>query len=310
MMWDDKRYHSLNYELKKVFGGKVAKLSLSGGFTCPNRDGTIGNRGCLFCSEEGSGEFAAPKYLSINEQIRQQKNFLSPKWKTNKYIAYFQNYTNTYSNLFDLKNKYKEAYESEGVVGLAIATRPDCLPYETIELLEEINKKTYLWIELGLQTIHEKTSKLIRRGYTLDVFEDTIKKLNDKNIRYVIHLIVGLPNETREDMIETAKYISKLKPFGVKLHLMHILKDTDLYSFYKENPFKILNEEEYISIVCDILEILPPDTVIHRLTGDGAKEKLIAPKWSLHKLKVLSGVDKELKLRSTYQGIKYNNKGT
>jgi len=304
-MWDDKRYHSLNYELKKVFGGKVAKLSLSGGFTCPNRDGKIGKRGCLFCSEEGSGEFAAPKYLSINEQMNQQMKLLSSKWKTDKYIAYFQNYTNTYSELEDLKAKYEEAYRSDGVVGLAIATRPDCLPDETIKLLDDINKKTYLWVELGLQTIHERTSKLIRRGYTLDVFERAVNNLREKNIPYVVHLIIGLPNETKEDILETVKYVSKLNPYGVKLHLMHILKDTDLYNYYIENPFKILTEEEYITILCDILEILPPETIIHRLTGDGSKEKLIEPKWSLHKLKVLSGVDKELKVRNTYQGINY-----
>lgn len=305
MKWNDKRYNSLNFELKKVFGEKVAKLSLNGGFTCPNRDGTIGSRGCLFCSDEGSGEFAGPKELSITEQIDQQKEMLSRKWKTKKFIAYFQNYTNTYSDIDDLRNKYEEAYKSEGVVGLAIATRPDCLSDDVIDLLDKINKETFLWVELGLQTIHEKTAKLIRRGYNLDTFNNAVEKLRSKNIRIVVHLIIGLPNETKEEIIETAKYISKLKPYGAKLHLLHILSDSDLYSYYKRNPFKILTEEEYTEIICDILEVLDSSIVIHRLTGDGHKDKLITPKWSLNKLKVLSGIDKELKRRDSYQGKKY-----
>lgn len=305
MRWGDKRYHSLNYELRSVFDEKVAKLSLSGGFTCPNRDGTIGTKGCIFCSEEGSGEFAAPKHLKLEEQIIQQKDFLSPKWKTGKYIAYFQNYTNTYSDIDDLKNKYYEAIKSEDIVGLAIATRPDCLSEEILDLLEEISKKKYLWIELGLQTTNENTSKLIRRGYNLSVFDDVMKRLNRRKIKTLVHLIIGLPDENKEDILNSAKYISKYNPYGVKLHLLHILKDTDLYEYYISNPFKILTIDEYVSLVCDIIEILPPETVIHRLTGDGAKEKLIEPRWSLNKLLVLSKIDKELKVRDSYQGILY-----
>lgn len=305
MKWGDKRYHSLNYELRSVFDEKVIKLSLSGGFTCPNRDGTIGTKGCIFCSEEGSGEFAAPKDLKIQEQIIQQKEFLSPKWKTGKYIAYFQNYTNTYSDIDNLKNKYYEAIKSEDIVGLAIATRPDCLSEEILDLLEEISKKKYLWVELGLQTTNENTSKLIRRGYNLSVFDDVMKRLNRRKIKTLVHLIIGLPGENKEDILNSAKYISKYKPFGVKLHLLHILKDTDLYDYYIDNPFKLLTIDEYVSLVCDIIEILPPETVIHRLTGDGAKEKLIEPRWSLNKLLVLSKIDKELKVRDSYQGILY-----
>ncbi|MTI69386.1 MAG: TIGR01212 family radical SAM protein [Firmicutes bacterium] len=305
MRWLDKRYHSLNYELRKEFNQKVIKLSLSGGFTCPNRDGTIGSKGCLFCSEKGSGEFAASKELNIKEQINEQKNFLSKKWQTGKYIAYFQSYSNTYSTVKDLKYKFNEAIDSKGVVGLAIATRPDCLNEDILDLLSDLNKRTYLWIELGLQTIHEKTAKLIRRGYDLNYFSDAIKKLNDRNIKVVTHLIMGLPSETKNDMLESVKYISNLNLFGVKFHLMHILKDTDLYKYYNDNPFKLFKKEEYISLIADTIELLPPKIVIHRLTGDGAKEKLIAPRWSLNKLSVLTGIDKELKIRDTYQGFRY-----
>ncbi|EOD01193.1 TIGR01212 family radical SAM protein [Caldisalinibacter kiritimatiensis] len=307
MRWGDKRYHSLNYELRKQFGQKVIKLSLDGGFTCPNRDGTIGRRGCLFCSEEGSGEFAAPRRLSITKQIKQQIEFLSPKWKTGKYIAYFQNFTNTYSTVEDLRRKYIEAISYKGVVGLAIATRPDCLPDDVLDLLEELSKKTYLWVELGLQSIHEKTAKLIRRGYDLSCFEEAVDKLRKRNINIVTHLILGLPNETREDILETVKYVAKKDIQGVKLHLLHILKNTDLCEYYYKHPFPLLSKEEYISLVVDALELLPPEMVIHRLTGDGAKDLLVGPRWSLHKLAVLSGIDKELKRRDSYQGKKVKN---
>lgn len=307
MRWDDKRYHSLNYELREIFGQKVFKLSLNGGFTCPNRDGKIGDRGCIFCSEEGSGEFAAPMDLSISKQIQQQKEFLSPKWRTGKYIAYFQNFTNTYSNVDDLRRKYEEAIESEEVVGLAIATRPDCLGEDVLGLLEEFSKITYLWVELGLQTIHERTARLIRRGYNLSCFEEAVKNLKDRNINTVTHLIIGLPFETKKDILESAKYIADNRVDGVKLHLMHILKDTDLYDYYLNNPFPLLTQEEYISLITDIIEILPPDMVIHRLTGDGAKDKLIGPRWSLNKLGVLSGIDRELKNRVSYQGANFFN---
>lgn len=304
MRWGDKRYHSLNYELRRLFGQKVIKLSLDGGFTCPNRDGTIGRRGCLFCSEEGSGEFTAPRKLSITKQIEQQIEFLSPKWKTGKYIAYFQNFTNTYSTVEDLRKKYTEAISYEGVVGLAIATRPDCLPDDVLNLLEEINKKTFLWIELGLQTIHEDTAKLIRRGYELECFEKAVNKLKERNIRIVTHVIMGLPGENRLDMMETVKYLANLKIWGVKFHLLHILDNTDLYEFYKKRPFPLLSKEEYVSLIVDALELLPPNMVIHRLTGDGAKDLLVGPRWSLHKLGVLSAIDRELKVRDSYQGKK------
>lgn len=304
-MWKDKRYHSLNYEFKTTFGTKVIKLSLDGGFTCPNRDGTVGSRGCIFCSEEGSGEFTANRILSISEQIDEQKEFLSKKWPKGKYIAYFQNFTNTYSSIEDLRRKYEEALSKEDVVGLAIATRADCLPEEVLDLLSELNKKTYLWVELGLQTIHEKTAKFIRRGYDLSVYNKGIEELKKRNIKVVTHLIFGLPGESKEDISETVKYIANTNTWGVKFHLLYIQKDTDLYEYYKSSPFYILSKEEYISIVCDSIEMLPSNMVIHRLTGDGKKGLLIEPKWSLNKLGVLSGIDMELKRRGSHQGIKY-----
>jgi len=305
MRWGDKRYHSLDYELKKIFGEKVLKLSLNGNFTCPNRDGTIGTKGCLFCSEKGSGEFAAPAKLSISEQIQQQKKFLSKKWTANKYIAYFQSFTNTYAPVQQLKQKYKEALSSPDIVGLAIATRPDCLPEETLNLLEELNQITYLWIELGLQTIHEQTAKLIRRGYDIACFENAIAELKKRNIPVVAHLIFGLPYETEQDMLASVQYIAATGIQGIKIHLLHILKDTDLYRFYQEHPFPLLTQEKYISLIVNALEILPPEMVIHRLTGDGAQDLLFAPKWSINKKAVLNGIQHELKKRNTYQGIRY-----
>lgn len=307
-MWGDKRYHTLNYELRKNFGQKVMKLSLDGGFTCPNRDGTIGNRGCIFCGEEGSGEFAGSRILNIKDQIEEQKRLLSKKWSTDKYIAYFQNFTNTYSSYDDLKEKYYGAISEEGVVALAIATRPDCLSEDILDLLSEINDKTYLWIELGLQTINDKSAKFIRRGYSIKIYEEAIEKLNKRNIKVVTHLIFGLPKETKEDMLDSVKYVADINTWGVKFHLLYIQKGTDLYEYYLRNPFDILNREEYISLVADGLELLPKSMVIHRLTGDGKRDLLYEPRWSLDKLRVLSGIDKELRIRNSYQGKKYNIK--
>lgn len=304
MQWNDKRYHTLDYEFKKIFGEKTIKLSINGGFTCPNRDGTISDRGCLFCSESGSGEFAGNVDKSIDEQLTDQMEFMSKKWKSNTYIAYFQSYTNTYDNVETLRKKYYASLSRDNIKGLAIATRPDCLNDEIIDLLSEINKQTFLWIELGLQTIHPQTAKLIRRGYELDVFEKAVKKLKKNNIRFVVHLILGLPGETHEDMLESVKYINSINPWGVKLHLLHILNNTDLYTYYKNTNFHVLSQDEYISLVCDCLELLNEDIIIQRLTGDGRKDDLIEPRWSLNKLKVLSDIDKELVNRQSFQGIR------
>lgn len=301
-MWGDKRYHSLDYEFKKLFGTKTIKLSLDGGFTCPNRDGTVGNRGCIFCGEEGSGEFAAQRCLNIGQQIESQKQLLSKKWPKGKYIAYFQNFTNTYSTCEDLRIKYEEAISKDDMVGLAIATRPDCLPLEVLNLLEELNKKTFLWVELGLQTIHEDTAKFIRRGYDLSVYENAINELKKRGIRVVTHLIFGLPGENKENTLDSVKYIAETNTWGVKFHLLYIQRGTDLYEYYKKHPFRVLEQDEYIDLVCDAIELLPEDMVIHRLTGDGKKELLVEPRWSLDKLRVLSGIDMELKNRNSFQG--------
>lgn len=303
-MWNDKRYHSLDYELKKIFGEKSIKLSIDGGFTCPNRDGTIGHKGCIFCSERGSGDFNSHKEKTITEQIEEQKQIMANKWKSSTYIAYFQNYTNTYDTVEKLQKKYHEALSCGNIKGIAIATRPDCIDSDVLDLLEDLSSKTFLWVELGLQSIHDKTANFIRRGYQLDQFDKTYEKLKNKNIRTVVHLIFGLPGETKEDMLESVRYVSKKNVWGIKLHMLHILKNTDLANYYFKNPFNILSREEYVQIVCDSLELFHPETVIHRLTGDGKKSDLIEPHWTLHKLKVLSDIDRELKIRQSYQGKK------
>jgi len=304
-MFGNKRYRTLNYELKKTFGGKVIKLAIDGGFTCPNRDGTVGSRGCLFCSEEGSGEFAGDRSKSITSQMLQQKKLLKKKWNTDLVIPYFQSFTSTYDNIKNLKAKYDEAISFKGSLGLALATRPDCLEDKKIQLLSEYAEKHLVWVELGLQTIHENTSNLIRRGYTLEIFEDALKRLNKRKIKTVAHIIVGLPGESKSDIMETVKYISNQKIWGVKFHLLHVLKNTDLEDYYYKNKFKLLKKEEYINIICDSLELLRDDIVVHRVTGDGRKSDLIGPRWSLDKLRVISGIDMELKSRNTHQGIYY-----
>ncbi len=303
-MWNDKRYHTLDYELKKIFGEKAIKLSIDGNFTCPNRDGTISNKGCIFCSERGSGDFTSDRTKTILTQISEQKEFMSKKWKSNTYIAYFQNYTNTYDSVENLRIKFYEALSCPNIKGLAIATRPDCINKEVVNLLREINSKTFLWIELGLQTTNEETAMFIRRGYKLAEFNKAVNLLTESNIKIVTHLIIGLPNETKEQMLKSAKYIDNLNLWGIKLHMLHILKNTDLENYFNENCFHILSQDEYIEIICDILELLNPSITIHRLTGDGKKSDLIAPLWSLNKLRVLSEIDRELKYRQSFQGIK------
>lgn len=297
-----KRYNTLNEELKREFGEKVMKLSLDGGFSCPNRDGTVGTKGCIFCGEEGSGEFAGSRFVSIKEQVEEQKKLLSKKWDTDKYIIYFQNFTNTYGPIEKLKKLYYEAINIEGVVGLAIATRPDCLSEDVVELLSRLNEKTYLWVELGLQTIYEKSARFIRRGYPLSIYDEAIEKLKSRNIKVVTHIILGLPCESKEEMLSTVRYVANTNTWGVKLHSLYIQRGTDLYEYYINNPFTIMSREEYVSLVVDALELLPKDMVIHRVTGDGKKELLHEPKWSQDKLRVLTMIDKELKVRNSHQG--------
>ncbi len=304
-LWGDKRYKSLNYFLRDKFNEKVFKISLDGGFSCPNRDGTISNGGCIFCSERGSGDFAGERDSSIEEQFISIKEIMNKKWKDGKYIAYFQAYTNTYAPVEELRRKYTEAIKQEGVVAIAIATRPDCLPEEVLDLLEEINKKTYLWVELGLQTCKDETASIINRGYKLPVFEKALKDLRKRGIDVVVHCIFGLPGENKEDMLGTIKYLSNLDIQGIKLHLLHLMKDTPLEKLYNRGELEFLSQEEYINLICEAITLLPDSIVIHRLTGDAPRESLIGPMWSLKKWEVLNSIDKKLKDEELYQGLYY-----
>ncbi|OQY41110.1 MAG: TIGR01212 family radical SAM protein [Fusobacteriia bacterium 4572_74] len=305
MRWGEKRYNSLNYFLRKKFGEKVYKVSLDGGFTCPNRDGTLSKKGCIFCSESGSGEFAGSRKKSITDQIEEQLELISKKFPHGNVIAYFQNFTSTYGDLEYLKKKYEEALSHPRVVGLAIATRPDCIDDSILDLLEELNNKTFLWIELGLQTTDEKTAVEINRGWKLQVFDDMIEKLNNKNIKVVAHIILGLPNESPKTMLTSIKYIVNKKVWGVKFHLLHIIQNTNLEKLYIETNFHILTKEEYIDLIGKSIKILDKDMVIHRLTGDGSRETLIEPRWSLDKRNVLNSIEKHLKENNILQGDKY-----
>lgn len=307
--WGEKPYHSLDYELKQRFGQKIYKLTLNGGMSCPNRDGKISFGGCIFCSEGGSGEFASSSMLSIPEQIQDAKKRLAKKRPVNRYIAYFQAYTNTYGSPEYLRKIFTEAIEDPEIVVLSIATRPDCLPDEVIQLLAELNQKKPVWVELGLQTIHEKTARFIRRGYPLSVFADAVRRLNAHGIEIVTHVILGLPGETREMMFETVDYLNTLPIQGIKLQLLHVLQNTDLSSFYETTGFSVLTEEEYIDLILNCIERLRPDIVVHRITGDGPKDQLIAPLWSSAKRSVLNHIHHEMKLKNSWQGKLLEEKG-
>lgn len=307
--WGEKPYHSLDYELKQRFGQKIYKLTLNGGMSCPNRDGKISFGGCIFCSEGGSGEFASSSMLSIPEQLQDAKKRLSKKRPVRRYIAYFQAYTNTYGSLEHLQKIFTEAIEDPEVVVLSIATRPDCLPDEVIELLARLNQKKPVWVELGLQTIHEKTARFIRRGYPLAVFTDAVQRLNACGIEVVTHVILGLPGETREMIFETVDYLNTLPIQGIKLQLLHVLQNTDLASYYETTGFSVLTEEEYVDLILNCIERLRPDIVIHRITGDGPKDQLIAPLWSSAKRSVLNHIHHEMKLKNSWQGKYLEQKG-
>ena len=287
------KYYSLNNYLKDTFGSKVYKIAIDGGFTCPNRDGKIDTRGCIFCSKGGSGDFAQDRKLSITEQIENGKKLVEKKNKSGKYIAYFQAFTNTYADTQTLREKYEEAIMHKDIVALSIGTRPDCLPNDVIELLSELNKIKPIFVELGLQTIHEDTAKHIRRGYPLSVYDKACDDLRNRNINIVTHLILGLPNESKEDMLESVKYVCN-KSDGIKLQLLHILKGTDLADEYINGKIKVLEFDEYIDLIKECVKIIPNNIVIHRLTGDGAKKDLLAPLWSADKKKVLNSINKAL----------------
>ena len=302
----DSRFRSLNDDLRERFGEKLYKLTLNGGCTCPNRDGTLGTRGCIFCSEGGSGEFAASPQLSIQEQIEDGKRRLAGKRPVKKYIAYFQAYTNTYAPVEHLRRVFTEAISCPEIAVLSIATRPDCLGEEVLELLEELNRRKPVWVELGLQTIHAKTASFIRRGYPLPVFDRAVKELEARGIEIIVHTILGLPGETADMMLDTMRYVNSTPAAGIKLQLLHILKHTDLADYYQHTGFHILTMNEYVDLVIRCLEVCRPDLVIHRLTGDGPKDLLIAPEWSQAKRQVLNTIQKELKRRNTFQGRLYS----
>ena len=290
-------YYSLNQYLKDTFGEKVYKLALDAGFTCPNRDGTLGTGGCIFCSGAGSGDFAECRNLSVTEQIARGKKRLEKKIKSGKYIAYFQAFTNTYAPVEKLRNVYEEALMQPDVVAISIATRPDCLPHDVIDLLAELNRIKPVWVELGLQTIHEKSAEYIRRGYPLVVYDDAVRRLKNAGLTVITHIILGLPGETEEEMKQTVSYVGAGGADGIKLQLLHVIHGTDLEKEYLAGKFRTLELDEYVRLVADCLELLPDDMVIHRLTGDGDKRTLVAPMWSADKKRVLNALMGEIRGR-------------
>ena len=303
-------YYSLNRYLREQFGEKVYKIALDGGMTCPNRDGKIGTGGCVFCSAGGSGDFAEKHCDSIHEQIRRAKARIREKTDAKKYIAYFQSYTNTYADVGDLENLFTQALEEDDIVALSIGTRPDCLEPEKVELLARLNRIKPVWVELGLQTIHPETARYIRRGYELEVFEDALTRLKDAGLTVIVHVILGLPGETKEMMLETVDYLAgEFRPDGIKLQLLHVLEGTDLAKDYRDGKFRIMEMEEYFDILFECIRHLPQDMVIHRLTGDGPKRILIAPLWTGDKKRVLNTMTAELKKRNIYQGELWKKQG-
>lgn len=305
MRWDEKRYYSLDYYLKQTYGEKLYKIALDGGMTCPNRDCTLGARGCIFCSAGGSGDFAGDRRTSITEQIEAGKAQSIRKHNGSSYIAYFQAYTNTYAPVSYLRSVFTEAINHPDIRILSIATRPDCLNDDVLALLAELNKKKPVWVELGLQTIHEETAQFIRRGYKLPVFEDALRKLRKIGITVIVHTILCLPGESREMMLDTIRYLNTQDIQGIKLQLLHILKHTDLADYYEKHPFHLPSREEYYELLGMCICNLRPDIVIHRLTGDGPRKLLIAPLWTGNKRQVLNGMQRYFKEQNIWQGKEF-----
>lgn len=299
-------YYSLNEYLKTTFGEKVYKISLNGGMTCPNRDGTLSSKGCIFCSKGGSGEFSADKLLSVTEQIEQAKQRIKTKTDCKRFIAYFQPFTNTYADVSYLHKIFYEAIENPDIAVLSIATRPDCLGKDVLLLIDELNKIKPVWVELGLQTIHKITSDYIRRCYELEVYNGAVNALKKIDVTVITHIILGLPFETKEMMLESVKYAGE-RSNGIKLQLLHVLKDTDLLTDYNSGLFKTMSMEEYVDILCNCIKVLPKNVVIHRLTGDGDKKLLVSPLWSADKKRVLNSINKAFKERNIEQGSNYIN---
>ena len=305
MVWGDKPYHSLDYELKRQFGQKIYKVSLDGGMSCPNRDGTVGTGGCTFCSQGGSGEFAVGRtgYPDVWEQIEQAKTRVHRKISgEGKYIAYFQSYTNTYAPVDYLRTLFERVITHPDIVALSVGTRPDCLGDEVVALLKELNRQKPVWVELGLQTIHEKTAERIHRGYRLEVFEDAYRRLKEAGLTVVVHVILGLPGETKEEMLETVDYLGKIPVDGIKLQLLHILKGSQMATEYEKNPFSLMELEEYLDLILTCVARLPQSVVIHRLSGDGAKALLIGPAWSANKKLVLNRMMQKFRENGIFQG--------
>lgn len=302
----NKRYHTWNYALREQFGEKVFKVPLDGGFDCPNRDGTVAHGGCTFCSVSGSGDFAGDRIDPLPIQFQKEVQMMHNKWpNVTKYIAYFQNFTNTHAPVAELRHKFEQVVNEKGVVGIQIATRPDCLPDDVVDYLAELNQRYYLWVELGLQTIHEKTSQLINRAHDYQTYLDGVEKLRKHNINVCTHLINGLPGETTEMMLESNKrMILDSDIQGVKLHLLHLMRNTKMVRDYHEGRLEFMDMETYVNLICDQVEQIPPEIIIHRLTGDAPRDTIIGPLWSLKKWEVLNAIDRELKQRNTFQGAK------
>ena len=299
----NKRYHTYDCYLKRRFGKKCVKIALDGGFTCPNIDGTISRGGCIFCSENGSGDHTPPCNIPLEEQFKAGIELISGKWRDVFYIPYFQAHTNTYAPLSVLKEKFESAIALPDTVGLSISTRPDCISDECADYLARLSEKTYLTVELGLQSCHDKTLKLINRGHTYQQFKEGFDKLKSRNINVCIHIINGLPGESRQDMLYTAEQIAALRPHALKIHLLYILKNTSLAAMYERGEFAAMERDEYVELVCDQLERLPGEIIIERVTGDGVKDDLVAPLWSVKKTVVTNEIDKELVKRGSFQGF-------
>ncbi|HCZ2827893.1 TPA: TIGR01212 family radical SAM protein [Staphylococcus aureus] len=306
--FENKRYHTWNYHLKNKFGQKIFKVALDGGFDCPNRDGTVAHGGCTFCSAAGIGDFAGNRADSIAVQFKEIKEKMHEKWHEGKYIAYFQAFTNTHAPVAVLKEKFEPVLKEPGVVGLSIGTRPDCLPDDVVEYLADLNQRTYLWVELGLQTIHQSTSDLINRAHDMKTYYDGVAKLRKHNINVCTHIINGLPGEDYDMMMATAKEVAQMDVQGIKIHLLHLLKGTPMVKQYDKGLLTFMTQEEYTNLVVDQLEVIPPEMIVHRITGDGPIDIMVGPMWSVNKWEVLNGIDAELARRNSYQGLRYKSK--
>lgn len=302
LLWGDKRFHTWNYEMREHMDTKVFKVMLDAGFTCPNRDGSIAKGGCTFCSARGSGDFAGSRRDDLVTQFNHVRDRQHLKWPNAKYIGYFQAYTNTYAPVEELREYYEVILQQPGVVGLSIATRPDCLPDDVVEYLAELNQRTYLWVEMGLQTIHNSTSELINRAHDTQCYIEAVAKLRACGIRVCTHIIHGLPQETHEMMLETVSAVAGMDVQGIKIHLLHLMRKTPMVKQYEAGLLRFLEQDEYVKLIVDSLEILPPEMIVHRLTGDAPRESLIGPLWSLKKWEVLNAIDHELVARDSWQG--------